>query len=263
MYKKHATYTFEKLSFQEVLKLTQDFIKTELFGSKGIYEDINVKVGDVEDKKSPEEAEEIFNSGKFDSIHFYIREGFGNGNSLFLIIESRPKNFAIFHDNVNADAGKKIISKFVENLKLIDIYDSRLLKIKTKAGRSYMEEALVCRNSNAFRAAIIMGWTCVMHKIYSEVDAKFKRRFITEVKKLHKNDKKFKLRKITNLEDYQQFKDSESLSIYKILFPNEGLYKRLKQYLDLRNDCARVREWRPTESTVDAFFDEIFSNIFK
>lgn len=262
MLKKHVSYTFEKLDFKKVLELTRDFVKTGLPGVKEINNSIYVKNDDVEEKVSSQEAIEVFNSGKFDRIHFYIEQKWGNGNSLNIIITQRPNRFSIIHNNLNPQSGKSIISKFVKDLKLIDIYDSRLLKIKNKAERSYMEEALVCRDSEALRAAIIMGWTCVMHRIYSKINTKFKKKFIIEIKKLHKNDKKFKLKTIVNLEDYQQFKDKEVLMISKTFFPNKGLAKRLEEFLDLRNDCAHVRDWKPTESTVDAFFDEIFSNIF-
>lgn len=263
MYKKEIHFTFKKLSFQNVVDLSRDFIHTQLSEVEEVRNGLQIKYEDILDEKSVEEAEETFNNGKFEYIHFYIRQKWGYGNNLNIFIKKHPNELTILLEHIDAEVGKNIISDFIKRLDLIDIYDHRLLKIRNKAERSYMEEALVCRNSNAFRAAIIMGWNCVMHKIYSEINKKFRTEFIIEVKNFHKKNKKFRLRNITVLEDYQQFPDSEILVHYSRFFPNKGVKQILKQNLDLRNNCAHIRAWHPMASTVDSFFDEIFNIIYK
>ncbi len=255
------SFTFKKLDFDKLLELLNNYLQTKLTESE-ITNKIFVEEDHIQKSVSPEIAKAIFESGKFDMIHFFIQERWGTGNSLSVFVQHHPNRLAIHHENMKPDLGRKIVDDFISALQLIDIYDSRLLKVKNKSERSYMQEALVCRNSNAMRAAVIMGWTCVMHIIYSRIEKKYKRQFIDEVKKKNSKNAKFKLKPINQLEDYQQFKDREVLEISKALFLDKGLANRLLEFLNLRNDCAHVRRWKPNEITVDAFLNEIFNNFY-
>lgn len=68
MFKKYVSYTFEKLDFEEVLELIRDFVKTGLPGVEEINNFIYIENDDVEEKRSFQEAIEVFNSGKFEVI---------------------------------------------------------------------------------------------------------------------------------------------------------------------------------------------------
>jgi|SRR3989344_2478387 len=258
MYKKDDVFTYKKLGIDKVIELSDEFIKTELKDSRGILYGIDVKYNDEDNKLSREDTVKAYNSGEFDSIHIHV-DSWGTVNSIDLFIEKLPNRFVILQKNKDITAGKRVRENFIKNLGLIDCYDARLLTIKSKDEKSYIEEALICRNSGALRAAVIMGWTSIMHRVYSYIDRKYKAQFFTEIKKLNKNNKNFKLKKVAIIEDYQQFKDSEVLSVSKKLFLTLGLYNRLVEYLTLRNDCAHVRDWKPSESRVDSFIEEIFN----
>lgn len=261
----HKTYTFKELDINKVISLTKDFINNELNGNN-IDEGVFVSFGDIKKTIMLKDIEEVFSSGKYDQIHLQISQKLGIPNRsqtrLTIFIDKQPKRLSILHENDNLDSGKKLIESFVNELELIDIYDYRLIKIRSKADRSYLEEALICRNSGAFRAAVIMGWNAVMNKIYYKIDKKYKNEFTEKIKLRYQNNKNFKQKIINNLEDYQQFKDRDVLEVSKELFLGKGLATQLLHYLDMRNDCGHVRLWQPSELTVDGFFDEIFKSVF-
>lgn len=257
-------FTFETLDINKFISLIKDFINQEL-DTKEKFELQELIIVWFEDKKrdvSLTEVKKVFQSKKFDQIALTIKERLNYETTLTIVIERQPNSFTIAHDNVNYLSGKNLYNGFVKKLKLIDVYDFRLIQIKSRAERSYMEEALICKNSGALRAAIIIGWTGVMNRIYSEIDKKHKDNFILKIKLKHKENKKFKLKTINKLEDYQQFKDRDVLEICKTLYLDKGLSNQLFHYLDMRNDCGHVRLWKPSKSTVEAFFDEIFKNMF-
>jgi hypothetical protein len=261
----HQAFTFNVLDIEEVLALCENFINKES-DECVVSSHADISFRDIKKTIALAEIKDFFHSGEYDQIHLRVSRKLGsikwNQNQLDVFIDKKPKRLAILHENCVPILGKKLIDSFISKLDLIDIYDYRLLKIRSKDERSYLEEALICKNSGALRAAVIMAWNCVMHKIYYKIDKKYKIQFLNKISLRHEKNQKFKLQQINELEDYQQFKDREVLEICKELFLRKGLTTQLLHYLRVRNDCGHVRLWKPSELVVEAFFDEIFQSIF-
>ncbi len=268
-YSKSGNFAYNSFNFQDFFNIFIDFENKYFIGTnKKIGRYIHVWINDQEvkfDEFNNTCSEYITqNFTNIDRIQLQVFNLDSNYSpSLFSIIKPEIKNLHLGVTSLDSNIYSKIFNDIVHKFKLKSVYDTRLLRVKNVAERDYLEEALKSKNSGAFRGAVILAWNAVMHNLYRRIENKYgKLLFLNEIKKFHKKDKKFKIRKINHLEDYQQFKDFEILEVLRKIGLDQGLTKRLREFLDLRNDCAHVRKWRPSEQLIEAFFEEILKRIF-
>jgi len=271
---KSSTFFYKNIEFDKLINECIN-IESQYLIDKRILHDIKINF-DNEDIQF-ENLDELRNFFSEDNskkikrlwINFFdnnpMENNYQNTLSVTIIIVHHEKRFDLVVGSFDEKIANCIFNLIVNNLFLFDVYDSRLLSVSDNDERNYLEESLICKNNSANRAAIILAWTAVMHNLYTIIEICNKQGFIAEIIKRNLNNKKFKIKKISNIEDYQQFKDRDVLEIIEkinLRNLNKGLLKRLKEFLDLRNDCAHVRIWKPKKATVESFFEEIFENIF-
>lgn len=119
--------------------------------------------------------------------------------------------------------------------------------------RDFIEEALACLHPtvNAYRAAVIMGWSAVVHNLRNKALGKGLAALNTEVQRHYPK------KKVQKRADIEDLKDGELLVVcqgFGLLGKNTKT--RLDNQLNLRNGCAHPTTVRPQIHTVKAFFEE-------
>lgn len=123
--------------------------------------------------------------------------------------------------------------------------------------RDYVDEAIKCLQVGARRAAVVFLWAGAIHVIREQAWAKGKHQI--EAALQTRNPKSRFRRK----DDFSLVKDSTlieltgELSIY-----DKSERKRLKEALDLRNDCGHPVKYRPGEKKVSSFIEDVLQVVF-
>jgi len=131
-----------------------------------------------------------------------------------------------------------------------------VMSVADEAERDFIQEALACLHPavNAYRAAVIMGWSAAVYNLRNKVMAKGLAAFNTEFQRRFPRSKKV----ADDLNDLQEFKDRELLDVCQgigILSPS--VKKQLEPLLSLRNGCAHPTGVKPEIHRVKAFFEDI------
>lgn len=261
-----GNFAVEKVDYESICQEIDLFIRQYLSG-----DDREILHSISTERNGSRSAYETFDeflksvpSGNFDEVEilFYdSNQPLRLNEDIYFEILPKEKSLYLSVSLYNQGNCRFAFSNIVKRLRLYEIYDVRLLLVKNKSERDYLEEALICFNNGALRASVIMGWNAVMYYIYKKIERRKNGRlkFIKAIKKKRK-----KIYKINKLEDYQNYKDSDVLEeLANLNLFDSGTRVQLKQYLDLRNRCAHVKIWKPPQPLVEAFFDDIFNNIFK
>ncbi|NTV45426.1 MAG: hypothetical protein HGB11_02630, partial [Chlorobiales bacterium] len=163
--------------------------------------------------------------------------------------------------------GKKEVEKAIkpssileEAKKKVTIATAGIIDEKEK---NYIEESLKCLEANALRGAVIMAWIATMHNISVKIenfsDSNFPNVkgliiFLNTLKQTKPNSKPVKDSK----ELREKHEDYEILEIcYKMRIFDKSQWKRLKEALDLRNDCGHPTDYIPKEHKVNSFLEDI------
>ena len=136
-------------------------------------------------------------------------------------------------------------------------------KIPDLAERTYLDEALVCYEHGAFRAAIVMCWNLAFHHLCDYVLkhrlADFNHRWYVKLPGQHRNGQ----RSIAVMDDFmEELKESEVMAICK----DEGIitkdmWKVMDDKLGRRNSAAHASSISIGQLQADAFIDDLIKNI--
>ena len=123
-------------------------------------------------------------------------------------------------------------------------------RITDVACREYLEEALICFRSGAFRAAVIMTWNVTYGHLVSVLAARSLPRFNAQMSTMFGGKKK----PVGSVDDFQKLKESEVIEVCNAggLISKE-VAKVLDEKLGKRNTAAH-----PSGATVDKLQAEAF-----
>jgi hypothetical protein len=155
----------------------------------------------------------------------------------------------------HAPAGNKVqVSSLLENLPNL---------IPNLAERTYLNEALICYENGAFRAAIVMTWNLAYHHLCDHILKNrlddFNARWVIKFAGMHKNGTKT----IKVIDDFMdELKESEVVVIAKdsgIITKN--VFNIMEEKLKKRNSAAHASGVVINQLQADAFIDDVVNNV--
>lgn len=124
--------------------------------------------------------------------------------------------------------------------------------------RDYIEEGIKCLKVGAMRAAVVFIWTGGVEAIRGEVWAYGTKSIDAAIKK---HDKK--ARDFIKRDDFENVKDSALLQIaHDFGIHDKSEKKRLKEALDLRNDCGHPVKYKPGKHKVASYIEDVITVVF-
>lgn len=134
-----------------------------------------------------------------------------------------------------------------------------LPKILDKNQKIFLGEAITCAERGLKRASIIMTWLFIMDYIQEFIIANKKVEFITA---LSKRSDVNKLPTINTKDDFEDMRESIFIEIMRSAgIITAGVYKILKEKLDIRNTCAHPSDIFIHESKVVNFIEDLVENV--
>ncbi len=129
--------------------------------------------------------------------------------------------------------------------------------VSDAAVREYVDEAIKCLQVGARRAAVVFIWSGVIHEIRQTLWGKGKPQIEAALQK------RYPKARFRRKDDFSTFKDitlielTGDFSIY-----DQSQRKRLKEGLDLRNDCGHPVKFRPGAKKVSSFIEDMLQVVF-
>jgi len=145
---------------------------------------------------------------------------------------------------------------------------SKLLKdlpalIPNLAERTYLDEALICYENGAFRAAIVMAWNLAYHHLCDHIIktrlADCNARWAIKYAGMHKNGTRT-IKVITDFMD--ELKEAEVIAIAKdASIITKDIWKIMDEKLGKRNSAAHASGVAIGQLQTDAFIDDLVKNV--
>jgi hypothetical protein len=136
-------------------------------------------------------------------------------------------------------------------------------QIPDLAERTYLDEALICYENGAFRAAIVMTWNLAYHHLCDYVIkhklAEFNARWTFKYPGQHKNATKT----IAVIDDFMaELKEAEMITICKDAgIITKDVWKIMDEKLGKRNSAAHASSVAIGQLQTDAFIDDLVKNV--
>lgn len=136
-------------------------------------------------------------------------------------------------------------------------------RVPNVAERVFLEEAIKCFSVEAFRAAIVMAWNLAYDHVCTYVLARhldaFNRQWPVSLPKHHE---KARIKQVTKMDDFSEFKESEVIQVCKAaaIVPGE-VAKVLSAKLDRRNTAAHPSDVVVTALTAEEFISDLGNNV--
>jgi hypothetical protein len=199
----------------------------------------------------------------YEVLHFAAPSSFGG----YL------KNLAARKELLKAAGGYRLENKVREQLnaaygraeltvKINDLIADLVPKLPDMAERAYYKEALLCYNTGAFRAAVIMTWNIAYAHLCDHVLAKrladFNSRWQKSFRGMHKNGAKT----IIALDDFNDMlKESETLVICRDAgIISKNIYAIMHAALARRNTAAHPNNVVIDQLQTDAYIKDLIEN---
>lgn len=126
--------------------------------------------------------------------------------------------------------------------------------------KSYIEEAILCLQVGALRASVVFLWSGAIARIRDEVWtlANNPTQIDAALKNHNPGSKSFKKKgDFSRVNDAALIEITEDLNLY-----DKSERKRLKEGLDLRNDCGHPVKFQPGTAKVRAFIEDVIGVVF-
>ena len=136
-------------------------------------------------------------------------------------------------------------------------------QIPSLTERTYLDEALICYENGAFRAAVVMTWNLAYHHLCVHVInnrlADFNARWLLKYPGQHKNA----VRSISVVDDFmQELKEAEVIAICKDAgIITKDVWKIMEEKLGKRNSAAHPSGVIISQLQADAFIDDLIKNV--
>ncbi|SRR5260370_12932564 len=132
--------------------------------------------------------------------------------------------------------------------------------IKDDIVRGYVEEAILCLQVNALRAAVVFLWAGAMRKLHEDIFASHLPKEITAAVQKH-DPKALPLR---TLDDFAGVKDKFALLAMRELGKiDKGEWATLEEGLNLRNRCGHPTRYTPGAKKVSSFAEDLIGIVFR
>lgn len=137
------------------------------------------------------------------------------------------------------------------------------LQIPDLAERTYLDEALICYENGAFRAAIVMTWNLAYHHLCDYVLrnrlADFNARWLIKYSGMHKNG----TRTIKVIDDFmEELKEAEVITIARDAgIITKDIWKIMDDKLGKRNSAAHASSVVIGQLQADALIDDLVKNV--
>jgi hypothetical protein len=131
-------------------------------------------------------------------------------------------------------------------------------KITDDIVRAYVDEAILCLNVGALRAAVVFLWSGAMRTLHEAAWVKGSRTVNDAIKRQDP-----KAREVKKVEDFAYIKDRKFLDAT----PDMGLLDKgqkdtLVEALDLRNRCGHPTKYKPGPAKVRSFIEDVLGIVF-
>jgi hypothetical protein len=129
--------------------------------------------------------------------------------------------------------------------------------------RTYLNEALICYENGAFRAAIVMAWNLAYHHLCDHILrnrlAEFNARWVIKFPGMHKNGTKT----IKVMDDFMdELKESQVIEIAKDAgIITKNVFNIMEEKLKKRNSAAHASGVEINQLQSDAFIDDVVRNV--
>jgi hypothetical protein len=137
------------------------------------------------------------------------------------------------------------------------------VQIPDLAERTYLDEALVCYENGAFRAAVVMTWNLAFHHLCDHIIknrlADFNARWLISFQGHHKKGN----RVITTMDDFNaELKESEVIIICRDAgIITKDVFRILEEKLGKRNSAAHPSSVSIGQLQTDAVIDDLVKNV--
>jgi hypothetical protein len=130
--------------------------------------------------------------------------------------------------------------------------------ISDSLAREFVEEAIVCLQVGAMKAAVVFAWTGAIRTLHDRASALG---WATVTSNVQKHDARAK--PLAKIEDFAQVKDRTFLLAARDLaLLDKGEWTVMQQALDLRNQCGHPSNYRPGHKKVSAFIEDLIGIVF-
>jgi hypothetical protein len=131
--------------------------------------------------------------------------------------------------------------------------------IKDDMVRGFIEEAILCLQANALRAAIVFVWSGAIRTLHEEALAKGEATVNTAISK-----RDSKARQVTKIEDFAWIQDRTFLDACPdMALLDRGQKSTLVDALNLRNNCGHPTQYRPGIEKARSFIEDVIGIVFK
>jgi hypothetical protein len=132
------------------------------------------------------------------------------------------------------------------------------LTIKSVEARSFVDEAIVCLEHGARRAAVVLSWVGAIAVLYEHVITNRLAEFNAEA--LRRNNK---WRDARTADDLARLKEHDFLDVIEaISMIGKSAKKALQHSLDLRNGCGHPNSFTIGDAVVAAHIETLVLNVF-
>lgn len=131
-------------------------------------------------------------------------------------------------------------------------------KIADPLAAEFVEEAIICLQVGALRAAVVFAWTGAVRTLHDRVAAVGWTNLEAAVQK---HDARVK--NVKKVEDFATVSDKVFLLAARDLaLIDKGQWTLLQQALDLRNQCGHPSRYRPGPKKVSALIEDLIGIVF-
>jgi hypothetical protein len=162
------------------------------------------------------------------------------------------------------DSGEKYVRTVVEipaptpALQDVSTLQSLLAKIKDETVRGFIDEAVLCLQANALRAAIVFVWSGAIRTLH---DAALGKGEAAVNAAISKQDPK--TRQVKKIEDFAWVKDRTFLDACPDMgILDKGQKDTLVDALNLRNRCGHPTKYRPGANKARSFIEDVLGIVF-
>jgi hypothetical protein len=126
--------------------------------------------------------------------------------------------------------------------------------------QSFLDEAVMCYEVSAYRAAIVMTWNLTIHHVYEYVLKHHLSSFNTELGKV--KDKRVKVTAVSSMDDFADIPENKVIEIARAAnVINNDVRKILDQKLGTRNSYAHPTTLTLSPIKASEFIQDLISNV--
>lgn len=140
---------------------------------------------------------------------------------------------------------------------IINQLDQLKSEMSHEHDKEYIQETIETLQNDCRRSSVVLGWGLLMHFLYHKMDERG-----LDICEQVAKDKNWRPGNLNHPYDLNKISDSNTLVLAReIGVLSKQMENQLTQQSQLRNNCAHVGEYTPSEHTVLAFFSDILQGV--